>query len=90
MMNDPHEQTKLGLVIDILLITEENERFIHKSRDISTHKVVLEHNADNNKLAVGSIVDLQVCCLAENEEAQIVQSEVTRLSDDGVELRFIL
>lgn len=90
MMNDSHEQTKVGLVIDVLLITEDSEKFIHKSRDISAVKVVLEPNKDNNKLSVGTIVNLQACCMPDNKEVQIVKSEVTQISEDGIELRFIL
>lgn len=90
MTKDSHEQTKVGLVIDVLLITDDNKTFIYKSRNISTLSVVLEENENNTKLSVGSIVSLQVCCLPENEEAQIVKSEVTKISGEGIELRFML
>jgi len=90
MTKDAHEQTKVGLVIDVLLMTDDDKAFIHKSRNISTLNVVLEQNEDNNNLSVGSIVRLQVCCLPEDEEAQIVKSEVTKISNEGIELRFIL
>lgn len=90
MTKDSHEQTKVGLVIDVLLITDDNQTFTHKSRNISSLNVVLEQNEDNDKLTVGSIVNLQVSCLPENEEAQIVKSEVTKISSEGIELRFIL
>ena len=90
MTKDSYEQNKVGLVIDVLLITDDNQTFTHKSRNISTLSVVLEENEDNDKLSVGSIVSLQVCCLPENEEAQIVKSEVTKISNEGIELRFML
>lgn len=89
MTKDSHEHTKVGLVIDVLVITESNEEFIHQSRDISSTKIVLEPNP-NNILSVGSIVDLQVRSLAENEEALIVKSEVTQISGHGIELRFLV
>lgn len=90
MTEDLHEQTKVGLVIDVLLITDDNKSFVHKSRNISTMNVVLEQNESNNTLSVGSVVSLQVCCLPEDEEAQIVKSEVTKISKEGIELRFML
>ena len=89
-INTDHNLMSIDLIIDIKLIMEDEKEYIYQSRKISDQIAVLEHNKENTMIAVGSKVVLQVCSTLGDEEAHPVNAEVTQISDEGIELRFIL
>lgn len=81
---------RVGLVIDIKLVTDDKQEYIHKSRNISDHGVFLEHLDDPLPLTIGTHVILQVCSMMNDDPPPPVEAEVMRLTDEGIGLRFIL
>ena len=91
MKDNNRDSNRLGLVIDIKLIADDNQEYIHKSRNISDTGVFLEHLDDPLPLTLGTQVILQVSSMLNNdEEPPPVKAEVMRITDEGIGLRFIL
>lgn len=90
MTDNKRDSQRVGLVIDIKLILEDKQEFVHKSRNISDTGVFLEHLEDDIPLTLGTHVILQVCSMLDDEEPPPVRAEVTRLTDEGIGLRFVL
>jgi len=90
MRDNKRDSTRVGLVIDIKLICEDKTEHILKSRNISDHGVFLEHNDAPLNLPIGTRVILQVCSLLGDEPPPPVNAEVTRITDEGMGLQFIL
>lgn len=82
--------TRLGLVIDIKLTTEDQTDYILKSRNISDTGVFLEYNDVELDLPVGTHVVLEVCSMLGDEPAPPVKAEIVRKTDEGMGLHFIL
>lgn len=90
MTIDSNNTTNIGLVIDIKITTDDAKEYVHKSKSLSSHGVIVEHNTDNEELNIGNTVVLQVCGDLGNEAPFPVKSEVIDITDNGVEFRFIL
>jgi hypothetical protein len=96
MTIDLHRLLSIGLVIDIRVTTKDKQEYIHKSRSVGSHGVIIEPNEDNTQLTLGATVILQVCSgLGEDgsdgdNETLPVNAEVTKISKNGIEFRFIL
>ena len=90
MTDNKRVAPRVGLVIDIKLTLDNEQEFLYKSRNISDTGVFLEHLEEPMSIAVGTQVVLQVCSMLDDEAPPPVKSEVTRLTDEGIGLRFIL
>lgn len=90
MMNNKRDSNRVGLVIDIKLTYEDKTERILKSRNISNNGVFLDYDDEPLNLPVGTRVILQVCSLLGDEASPPVNAEVTRITDEGVGLQFIL
>ena len=90
MSENKRDSTRVGLVIDIKLICEDKTEHTLTSRNISDHGVFLEHNDEPLNLPVGTPVILQVCSQLGDEPAPPINAEVTRTTDEGMGLKFIL
>jgi len=90
MTTNQRNSQRVGLVIDIKLTLEDNQEFIYKTRNISDTGVFLEHREDQQPLTLGTNVILQVCAMLEDEPPPPVKAEITRITDEGLGLRFIL
>lgn len=88
MSENKRDSNRLGLVIEIKLTCEDKTEYILKSRNISDTGVFLED--ETLKLAVGTQVILQVCSQLGDETPAPVNAEITRLTDEGMGLQFIL
>lgn len=83
MNENKRDSNRLGLVIDIKLTCSDKTEHILKSRNISDTGVFLEYNDEILELPVGTKVILQVCSQMGEEPAAPVNSEVTRLTNEG-------
>jgi len=90
MSDNKRISTRIGLVIDIKLICEDKTERILKSRNISDSGVFLDYDDEPINLPVGTRVILQVCSLLGDEPPPPVDAEVTRITDEGIGLQFIL
>ena len=90
MMDNKRDSNRVGLVIDIKLTCEDKTERILKSRNISDNGVFLDYDDEPLNLPVGTRVILQVCSLLGDEAPPPVNAEVTRITDEGVGLQFIL
>ena len=90
MKNNKRDSSRLGLVIDIKLTCTDNSEYILKSRNISDRGVFLEYDDTPLTIPVGSEVVLQVCSQLGDEPPPPVNAKITRLTDDGMGLQFIL
>lgn len=90
MTDNNRDSNRIGLVIDIKLIADDNQEYIHKSRNISDTGVFLEHLDDPLSLTIGAHVILQVSSMLNDEPAPPVKAEVMRITNEGIGLRFIL
>ena len=90
MSKNKRASTRLGLVIDIKLTCEDKAEHILKSRNISDSGVFLDYDDELLNLPVGTRVILQVCSLLGDEPPPPVNAEVTRITDEGIGLQFIL
>jgi len=90
MMDNKRDSNRVGLVIDIKLICEDKTELILKSRNISDNGVFLDYDDEPINLPVGTRVILQVCSLLGDEPPPPVDAEVTRITDEGIGLQFIL
>lgn len=90
MSDNKRISTRIGLVIDIKLICEDKTERILKSRNISDQGVFLDYDDEPFNLPVGTTVILQVCSLLGDEPPPPVNAEVTRITDEGMGLQFIL
>ena len=90
MSNNKRDSSRVGLVIDIKLTCDDSAEHILKSRNISDKGVFLEHNDEPLSLAIGSHVVLQVCSQLGDEPPPPVKAEITRITNEGIGLQFIL
>ena len=90
MKDNKRNSNRLGLVIDIKLTCENKTEYILKSRNISDTGVFLEYDNEALEFPIGTQVILQVCSQMGEEPPAPVNSEVTRLTDEGMGLQFIL
>lgn len=90
MTKNSDHSTDIDLVIDIKIITKNNKEYVRKSRSISCHGAVVEHNEDNAQLNIGNTVTLQICSDLGDESPFPVKSEVIAITNHSVEFRFIL
>lgn len=90
MSNNKRNSNRIGLVIDIKLICEDKTEHTLKSRNISDHGVFIDYNDEPLNLPVGTRVILQVCSQLGDEPPPPVNAEVTRITDEGMGLQFIL
>ena len=90
MSINKRDSTRIGLVIDIKLTCEDKTEYILKSRNISDTGVFIEYNSTHLSLPVGTHIVLQVCSQLGSEPAPPVNAEVTRVTDEGIGLKFIL
>ena len=89
-MSNKRDSNRLGLVIDVKLTSEDKTEHILKSRNISDTGVFLDYDNEPLKIPIGSHVILQVCSLLDDEAPAPVNAEITRLTDEGIGLKFIL
>ena len=89
-MSNNRDSNRLGLVIDIKVTLDDASEHILKSRNISDHGVFLEHGEELLNFSVGQRVILQVCAQMGDEPPPPVNSEIARITKEGVGLRFIL
>ena len=89
-MNDKRNSNRLGLVIDVKLTCEDKTEQILKSRNISDTGVFLEYNSEPLNLPIGCHVVLQVCSQLGDEAPAAVNAEITRLTKEGIGLKFVL
>jgi len=90
MDENKRNSQRVGLVIDIKLTINDDLEYIHKSRNISDTGVFLEHLDTPVELEIGTHVVLQVCAMLDDEPPPPVKAEVTRLTKEGIGLRFLL
>lgn len=90
MSENKRVSNRIGLVIDIKLTDEDNVDHTLKSRNISDTGVFLEHNSPELSLPIGARVILQVCAQLGDEAPPPVNAEVTRITQEGIGLKFIL
>ena len=90
MTENKRGSNRLGLVIDIKLTFKDKTEHILKSQNISDSGVFLEYDNEPLRLPIGTHVILQVCSQLGDEEAPPVNAEITRLTDEGMGLQFIL
>lgn len=90
MSENKRDSSRLGLVIDIKLTCSDKTEHILKSRNISDTGVFLDNNNDTLKLPIGAQVILQVCSQLGDETPAPVNAEITRLTNEGMGLKFIL
>ncbi len=90
MDSNKRESNRVGLVIDIKLICDDELEYVHKSRNISDTGVFLEHNEIRIDLPIGSRVILQVCSQLNDGDPPPVKAEVARITEEGIGLQFIL
>lgn len=90
MSDNNRVSSRIGLAIDIKLICEDKTEHILKSRNISDHGVFVDYNGEPLNLPVGTRVILQVCSLLGDKPPPPVNAEVTRITDEGMGLQFIL
>ena len=84
------DPSNIGLTLSIKLTTEDGDEYIYTSRNVSNYQVFLEHIENNNTLMKGSHVTLQANSKLTGDEPQPVKAEVIEISNEGIELRFIL
>ena len=90
MSNNKRTSNRVGLVISIKLTCDDSSEHTLKSRNISDTGVFLEYNDEPLNLAIGSHVVLQVCSQLGDEPPSPVEAEVTRTTNEGIGLHFIL
>lgn len=90
MDSNKRGSNRVGLVIDIKLTCDDEQEYVHKSRNISDTGVFLEHNEVRVDLPIGSHVILQVCSQLNDDDPPPVKAEVARITDEGIGLQFIL
>ena len=84
------DPSDIGLVLSIKLTTENGDEYLFSSRNVSNYKVFLEHAENSNTLIKGSHVTLQAVSTLNGDEPQLVKAEVIEITNEGIELRFIL
>lgn len=90
LTENKRNSSRLGLVIDIKLINQDNVEHILKSRNISDTGVFLDCDDSVLFLPIGTVVTLQVCAQMGDEPPPPVKAEVCRISKEGMGLKFIL
>lgn len=90
MSENKRDSTRLGLVIDIKLTCIDNEEHILKSRNISDTGVFLDYDETPIDLPIGTHVILQVCSQMGDEPPPPVNAEVSRVTKEGIGLKFVL
>ena len=88
--SNKRDSSRIGLVIDIKIIHDDKTEHILKSRNISDHGVFLEYGNSSLRLSIGTHVVLQVCSMLDDSPPPPVNAEVTRTTEDGMGLQFIL
>ena len=91
MLDNKRNSNRIGLEIEIKITCQDQSEHILKSRNISDNGVFLEHDHTELSLAIGTCVVLQVCSqLGDEPPPPPVDAEVTRITNDGIGLKFIL
>ena len=90
MNENKRDSNRLGLVIDIKLTCTDDSEYVLKSRNISDRGVFLEYDDTPLTISAGTEVVLQVCSQLGDEPPPPVKARITRLTDDGMGLQFIL
>lgn len=90
MSTNKRDSSRVGLVIEIKLTTDDKAEHILLSRNISDRGVFLEYSDAPLELPIGNHVILQVCSQMGDEPAPPVNAEIVRLTKEGMGLKFIL
>ena len=90
MSANKRDSSRVGIVIEIKVICNDDIEYTLNSRNISDNGVFLEHNSQELNLEMGKQVILQVCSQLGDGEPPPVKAEVTRVTDEGFGLKFIL
>ncbi len=90
MSDNKRDSSRVGLVIDIRLMTDDNQEYVLKSQNISDTGVFLEYGDTALTLPIGETVTLQVCGMLADEAPPPVRAEIRRLTKEGMGLKFIL
>lgn len=90
MSSNKRDSTRIGLVIDIKLTCEDKTEYILKSRNISDTGVFIDYDSTPLSLPIGARIVLQVCSQLGDEPPPPVNAEVTRITDEGIGLKFII
>lgn len=88
MSEDKRKEVRLGVKLEVCLITNESEHSLH-TRDLSNSGVFVESDS-SFQLEVGTIVYMRVSQpFADGEEPPLVKAEVVRMDQDGIALKFL-
>ena len=90
MSANQRDSSRVGIVIEIKVICDDGSECTLNSRNISDNGVFLEHDGRDLNIKIGEHVVLQVCSQLGDGEPPPVKAEVTRITDDGFGLKFIL
>lgn len=90
MSANQRDSSRVGIVIEIKVICNDGTEYTLNSRNISDSGSFLEYNGEDINLKMGDHVILQVCSQLGDGEAPPVKAEITRITDEGFGLKFIL
>ena len=90
MSANQRDSSRVGIVIEIKVLCNDGSECTLNSRNISDNGVFLEHDGRDLNLEIGKQVVLQVCSQLGDGEPPPVKAEVTRITDEGFGLKFIL
>ena len=90
MSDNNRASNRVGIVIDIKLICDDGNEYVLKSQNISDTGVFLEQNEEHLTFETGTHVVLQVCSQLGDGDPPPVKAEITRITDTGFGLQFIL
>lgn len=87
--NDKRQSNRIGIVIDIKVVKNDDENAILKSNNLSDTGILLE-NSSVLSFEVDEVVTLVVHATLGDEPPQPVKAQVVRISAEGVALKFLL
>lgn len=89
-MDNKRDSSRVGIVIEIKVICDDGTKYTLNSRNISDNGAFLEFDDIKLDFSIGTHVVLQVCSQLGDGEPPPVKAEVTRITDEGIGLQFIL
>ena len=90
MSENNRDSNRIGIVIEIKMICDDDTTHVLNSQNISDSGVFLDYGDTVLDLDIGTHVVLQVCSQLGEGAPPPVNAEIARITNEGVGLKFIL